>query len=73
MINRNHFQFDCKSLFNFWKTILDLNSLFLHVRLWESATAEHWSLLVARLYHRRPLNFDIRLQDFGGLDFGQTG
>jgi hypothetical protein len=62
MINENHFQFDRKSFFNFWKMIYgfktlnhfsNLNSSFLPAGLWESATAEHWSLLVARVYRRR--------------------
>jgi hypothetical protein len=51
MVNGNHFQFDRKSLFNFWKMkivnrFLDLNSSYLHAHLWEFATARHWSLLV---------------------------
>jgi hypothetical protein len=45
---------------------MNLNSLFLHVRLWESVTAEHWSLLVVRIYHRRSPNFGIRLPESGG-------
>jgi hypothetical protein len=35
---------------------LDLNFLFLHACLWESATTGHWSLLVARLYRQRSSN-----------------
>jgi hypothetical protein len=38
MVNGNHFQFDSKSLINFWKAkivnrFLDLNSSFLHAHL----------------------------------------
>jgi len=36
----------------------------LHARLWESATTEYWSLLVARLYRRKFPNFGIWLPDF---------
>jgi len=38
---------------------------FLDARLWESASVEHRSLLVARIYRRRSSNFGIRLPDFG--------
>jgi len=31
----------------------NLNFSLLLAHLWESATAEHWSLLVARIYRRR--------------------
>jgi hypothetical protein len=55
MVNKNYFQFDRKSLFNFWKTktvncFPNLNSSLLQARLWESSTVEHWSLLVVRIY-----------------------
>jgi hypothetical protein len=55
MINENRLQFNRKSLFKILKTIysfLDLNVLFLHVHLWESVIARHWSFLVVRLYCR---------------------
>jgi hypothetical protein len=68
MVNKNYFQFDSKSLFNFLKTVnrfLDLKSLFLHAHLWKSATAGHWSLLVAQLYHQRSPNFIILLSESG--------
>jgi hypothetical protein len=45
---------------------LDLNSSFFQARLWESATAEHWSLLVAWLYRRKSLNFGTWLPESGG-------
>jgi hypothetical protein len=72
-VNENHFQFNRKNLFNFWKTIygfknrnrfLDLNSSFFQTRLWKSVTSGHWSLLVARIYSRRSPNFGIRSPDF---------
>jgi hypothetical protein len=68
MVNENHFQFNCKNLFNFWKRFtvfktlnrfLDLNSSFLQARLLESVTARHWSLLVVWIYYRRFSNFGI--------------
>jgi hypothetical protein len=42
-----------------------LNYSFLKAHLWESAFAEHWSLLKARNYHQKSSNFDIRLPDSG--------
>jgi len=34
----------------FLNCFLDLNSSFLQVCLWESATAKHWSLLLTQIY-----------------------
>jgi hypothetical protein len=74
MINKNHFQFIVKVFlilrkwFKVWKIVnrfLDLNSSFLHGRLWKSTTVGHWSLLVTRLYHRRSPDFGIRLSKSG--------
>jgi hypothetical protein len=44
---------------------LHLNSSFLQAHLWESATAEHWSLLVAWIYCRKSTNFGIRSPESG--------
>jgi hypothetical protein len=66
MVNGNHFQFDRKSLFNFWKPInrfLKLNSSFLHVYLWEVVIVGYWSLLVTRLYRQKSLSFSIQLPE----------
>lgn len=77
--DENHLQFDRKKFFNFWKwftvlktinRFLDLNFSFLHIRLWESAATEHWSLLVARIYCRRSLNFGIQLSESDNQDSG---
>jgi hypothetical protein len=45
----------------FLNCFLDLNSSFLQVCLWESATAKHWSLLLTQIYRWRSPNFDICL------------
>jgi hypothetical protein len=47
----------------FRKRFTVLNYLFLHPRLWESATSRHWNLLVAWIYRRRSPNFGIRLPE----------
>jgi hypothetical protein len=67
MVNKNYFWFDRKSLFNFWKMktvnrFPNLNSSSLNACLWESTTAGHQSLLVARIYRRKSqiLIFDCR-------------
>jgi hypothetical protein len=46
---------------------LNLNFSFWHTCLWEFTTTNHWSLLVARIYRRRSLNFRIRSQESGGI------
>jgi len=55
MVNKNHFQFNRKSFFNFWKMIhfLDLNSYSCTHICEKSATAKHFSLLIALIYRRR--------------------
>jgi hypothetical protein len=43
---------------------LNLNFSFLQARLWKFAISNHWSLLVARICHRRFLDFEIWSLEF---------